>query len=530
MRISLKPLILLSAVFLFLPGCSPSIDANTWILAVENDTISVGNLGDEWTQLDSTQKILFLSMESPVEEYIITYGRKMILQREFQEEGLLDTPEILYARSSHLLHTNAALVKQMLIAREVNQVTEDDISYYRRFLGKNVSYTVNPFSENESESMHAHLPDLPRQLGIHLDTLETGQTALDGTGLEVRLDYVSITDTTLIQHALEDSSIVAEMAIEGLSEARYARGVQNKIVELFQEYSVSVDYPALDTLSQFLLGEVDMPGDRIIVNSDFRNWTVSDLGKEVFFLSTRIPIRPDSPEWLLEMVNSLVLQSYYLEFMEHESRETLDSLTVEADRFLLETASNIYYENTIRSSLAINEDNIIFEYENLQEPFTVQEKRSIQIARIPRERMDEFERAVNQGHLDEFVTGLEGIQHLAANPSAPQISYPIAFSQVPGGHGEEIFQLSPADTVEWLGPFDLFANDDMVLIKLIEVFPERIATMDESRDELRTLALQRQEEETVLALMLQLEEKHEFAVNREILDLLPDDLELWNQL
>lgn len=530
MRVILKPLILLSAVFLFLPGCRPSVDANTWILAVGNDTVSVGDIGVEWTQLDSTKKMLFLSMENPNEEYILTFGRKMILQREFQEEGLLDTDEILYARSSHLLHTNAALVKQILITREMNQVTHDDVFYYRRFLGKNVGYTVNPSSENESESRLAHLPDLPPDLGLHLDTLETGQSAVDGTGLEVRLDYVTFTDSTLIAHALEDSSTVAEMAVEGLSDARYARWVQNKIVELFQEYSVSVDYVALDTLSLFLLGGADMPEDRIIVHSDFRNWTVNDLGNEVFFLSSRIPIHPDSPEWLQDMINSLLLQSYYLEYMEHESRETLDSLTIEADRFLLETASNLYYENAIRSSLAITEDDLIFEYENLQEPFIMQEKRSIQIARFPPERMDEFQRALDQGHLDEFAAGLGGIEHLAADPSEPQISYPIALSLVPGGHGDEIFQLSPADTVEWLGPFDNFANDDMVLMRLIEVFPERATTMRESRDELRTLALQRQEEEAVLALLLQLEEKHALVVNSEILDLLPEDLELWSQL
>ncbi|MEA3266613.1 MAG: hypothetical protein U9P42_06695 [Candidatus Fermentibacteria bacterium] len=530
MRTICKTSILPVAMFLFLSGCKPSVDANTWVLATGNDTVYVGDLGEAWIQLDSTKKALFQSMENTAEEYVITYGRKLVIEKELQAEGLLDDSINVYARESWFLYRNAAFVKQMLISREADAVSEDDISYYRLFLGKNVGFTVNPGSDRLSESIYAHLPDLPPHLGMHLDTLETGQTAPDATGLEVRLDYVTVTDSTLIKHALEDSSIVAEMAIEGLSEARYARRTEIKLAEIFHDYSVSVDSSAVDTLSLFLLGAMDLPGDRIIVHSNFRDWTVDDLGNQLYFLNTKINIQPDSPKWLLEMINTLILQCYYLELMESESQATLDSLSEEADGFLLEIASNQYYENVIRSNLTITDDNIAYEYEHLQEPFMIQEKRRLQLARIPFERIDEYERAASEGQLDEFTSELEGIQYLTADPSEPQITYPIGYTLVPGGHGEEIFQLASSDTVEWQGPFNILADDDMVLIKLIDIFPERVATIDESIEELKTLALQRLEEEAILSLILQLEEKYELEINVESLDLLPDDPALWTQL
>ncbi|MCK5034467.1 MAG: hypothetical protein KAS73_01130 [Candidatus Sabulitectum sp.] len=525
-----KVLLLPVIVFLFLSGCKPSIKTDTWIITTGNDTVFVGGLGETWAQLDSTRKMHFLVEEDTAEEFIIAYGRKLVLERELQAEGFLSDPLNLFERDSWFMYRVAALARQMQISREIEAVSEDDIAYYRRFLGKNVTFTVNPGSGSGSESIIAHLPDLPPQLGMHLDTLDAGQTAVDGTGLEVRLDHVTFIDSVLIKHALEDSSTAAEMAMEGLSEARYELWAKNKVRDLYREYSVTIDYPGVDTLSLSLLGIEDIQGSRIIVYSDFRNWTVDDLQQQLIFLSTRTSIQPDSPVWLLGMIDNLLLRNYFLEVMQKEHSEILDSLAGEADRFLLETVSNYYYTENINSDITLTDDNIRYEYENLQEPYMIQEKRSLQIAIIPEERMVDFEGAVNGDQLDEFTSGLESIPYLSADPSEPQITYPLGFTQVPGGHGLEIFQLSSADTIEWYGPFDTFANSDMVLIKLIEIFPERVATLDESREDLRTLAIQRQEEQAVIALLLQLEEKYELTINTEILNLLPDDPGLWNQL
>ncbi len=517
-------------VLLYLSGCRPSVKADTWILAAGNDTVFVHDLGETWTQLDSTGKMHFLAEDDAVEEFIIAYGRKLVLEKELQAEGLLSDPVNLFERNCWLMYRVAAMARQIQISREMEAVSEDDIAYYRRFLGKNVTFTVNPGSGSGSESIIAHLPDLPPQLGMHLDTLEAGQTAPDGTGLQVRLDYVTITDSTLINHALEDSFTVAEMAMEGLSEARYALWAKNMVREIYLAYSVTVDYPGIDTLSLSLLGIEDIQGSRIIVHSDFREWTVDDLEQQLIFLSTRTSIQPDSPEWLLGMIDNLLLRNYFLDVMQEEHPEILDSLVREADRFLLETASNFYYTENVTLDITVTDDNIRYEYEHLQEPYMIQEKRSLQVAIIPEERMVDLERAVSEDQLDEFTSGLEGIQYLMANPSEPQITYPLGFTQVPGGHGSEIFLLSSADTVEWYGPFDTFSGSDMVLIKLVEIFPERAATLEESREDLKTLALQRQEEQAVVALLLQLEEKYELSINTEILNLLPDDPGLWSQL
>lgn len=513
-----------------LSGCGPSVDASTWLLIAGGDTAFVGTLGEAWGQLDSTQRTIFEEDDNTVGDYIVTYGRRLILEEELRSQGFLDDPQFLYTRNSWLMFKTAAAVRHMLTAREADMVSEDDISYYWEHLGKNVVYTVNPGSGQHEDIVYAHLPDLPRQLAMHLDTLEINQTAMDASGLEVRLDNVTITDSILINNALSDSSTVIGMAVKGISEDRYVRWAQNRLREIYQEYSVTIDSTAADTLSALLLGYTDIPDDRIIMRSDFRNWTVNDLRNDLNFLSGRINVRPDSPEWISDMIDILIMQCFYYEIMEQEAPETLDSIIGEADAFLLQITADRYYSETISTNISVTQADIVYEYENLQEPFMVEEKRVLRVARIPFERLDEFQSSVNEEELDEFLSELEGIHYLAADSIAPQITRPLTFGQVPGGHGEEIFRLAPADTARWLGPFDIFADNDKVLIKLIEVFPERPATIDEAREDLSFLAQRRLEEQATITLIQQLEEKYELTVNEEILGDLPDDPGLWSTL
>ncbi|MCK4671470.1 MAG: hypothetical protein KAT47_02935, partial [Candidatus Aegiribacteria sp.] len=173
----------------FLTSCfGPSVDNSTWILIVKDDSVSVGQLGESWLGMDSLQRETFLSRDNTIGEFIVAYGRRVILEKELDANGYMTHPLFLSYRDSWLMVETAAAAKNMLIDREAAEVTASDIQFYGERLGRNVMYTVNPGSENEFRIGPVHLPNLQRELALHLDTLSFNEIGTDESGLLVRLD------------------------------------------------------------------------------------------------------------------------------------------------------------------------------------------------------------------------------------------------------------------------------------------------------------------------------------------------------
>ena len=223
----------------------------------------------------------------------------------------------------------------------------------------------------------------------------------------------------------------------------------------------------------------------------------------------------------------LLNQCYFNEFMQEEAPGILDSLRAESESYMLNFASEKYYNDVIRSNVTLAESDIIYEYETLEEPFMIEEKRALQAVYIPVERTDDFRQAVYKEELEEFISELDGFGYLMADSTQPQITRPLRLGEVPGGHGEEIFSLDPSDTTSWLGPVGVFADDGSALLRLIEVVPPRVATIDEVRRSLSNMAMTRLQEQATVELIQELEEKYVLIINEEILDELPSDPGRW---
>lgn len=506
----------------------PSVDNSTWILIVRDDSVSVGQLGESWLGMDSLQRESFLSKDNIIGEFIVAYGRRVILEKELEALGYLTDPLFLSFRDSWLMVETAAAAKSMLIDREAAEVTESDIQFYGERLGRNIFYTVNPGSENEYRVGPVHLPNLQRELAMHLDTLSFNEIGNDESGLLVRLDTLIMVDSVLIKNALSDPVTVSDMAIRDLSNARFnrlAQGVSNRICT---DYSVIIDSDKVEDFAQHLIGNnPDMPDDVVIVESDFRNWTVKNLEDEILYLDTRIDVQPGSSVWIKDMIQVLLIQCYFYEFMQEEAPGILDSLRDESETFLLNFTSEEYYNDMIRSNVTVTESDIIYEYETLEEPFMIEEKRVLQAAYIPVERTDDFRQAVYREELEEFISELDGFGYLAADSTQPQITRPLRFGEIPGGQGEEIFSLDPSDTTSWLGPVSVFADDGSALLRLIEIVPPRVATIDEVRRSLNNMSMTRLQEQATVELIQELEEKYILIINEEILDELPSDPGMW---
>ncbi len=513
----------------FLTSCfGPSVDNSTWILIVKDDSVSVGQLGESWLGMDSLQRETFLSRDNTIGEFIVAYGRRVILEKELDANGYMTHPLFLSYRDSWLMVETAAAAKNMLIDREAAEVTASDIQFYGERLGRNVMYTVNPGSENEFRIGPVHLPNLQRELALHLDTLSLHEIGTDGSGLLVRLDTLMMVDSILIKNALSDPATISDMAIRDLSNARFNRWAQGVSNRIYTDYSVTVDSVKVEDFAQHLIGNnPDMSDDFVIVESDFGTWTVKYLEDEILYLSSRIDVQPGSSVWIEDMIQVMLMQCYFYEFMQEEAPGMLDSLRDESETYLLNFASEEYYNDMIRSNVTVTESDIIYEYETLEEPFMIEEKRVLQAAYIPVERTDDFRQAVYREELNEFISELDGFVYLAADSTQTQITRPLRFGEVPGGHGEEVFSLDPSDTTSWLGPVSVFADDGSALLRLIEVVPPRVATIDEVRRSLKNMALTRLQEQATVELIQELEEKYILIINEEILDKLPSDPGMW---
>ena len=516
-------------LLLFLTSCfGPSTDSSTWILNVKDDSVSVGQLGEAWLGMDSLQRESFLSKDNTIGEFIVTYGRRVIIEKELDANGYLTNSLFLSYRDSWLMVETTAAAKNILIDREAAEVTESDIQFYGERLGRNVVYTVDPGSENEFSIGPVHLPNLRRELALHLDTLSFNEIGTDGSGLLVRLDTLMMVDSILIKNALSNPTTVSDMAIRDFSNARFNRWVQDISSQIYTDYSVTVDSVNVEDFTQHLIGNnPDMPDSVVIVESDFGTWTVKNLEDEILYLSTRIDVQPGSSVWIEDMIQVLLMQCYFYEFMQEEAPGIIDSLRVESETYLLNYASEEYYNDMIREHVTVTDSDIIYEYETLEEPFMIEEKRVLQAAYIPVERTDDFRQAVYNEELEEFISELDGFGYLAADSTQPQITRPLRHGEVPGGHGEEVFLLDPSDTTSWLGPVSVFADDGSALLRLIEVVPTRVATIDEVRRSLKDMAMTRLQEQATIELVQELEEKYILVINEEILDKLPSDPGMW---
>ena len=516
------------ALLIVLTACfGTSADNSTWILAVQDDSISVGELGETWLGMDSLKRESFLSKDNTIGEYIVAYGRRVILEKELQAEGYLIDPLFLNYRNSWLMVESAAAAKALLLEREAAAITESDIQFYAERLGRNVVYTVNPGSFNEYRAGAVHLPELSFELALHLDTLELHETGTDASGLLVRLDTLIMVDSVLIKNALSDPATIRDMATRDLSEARFERWAQDVNMRVYTDYSVTIDSALVEIFVQHLTGDADLPDDAVLVESDFGTWTVKNLEDEILYLDTRINVQPGSSVWSTDMINVLLMQCYFYEFMQDESPELLDSLRNESETYLLNFTSEEYYNDVIRSSVNVTDSDILYEYETLEEPFMIEEKRVLQAVYIPLERMDDFQQAVYGEELEEFISELGGFGYLEADSTRPQITRPLRSGEVPGGHGEEVFSLDPSDTTRWLGPIGVFADDGSALLRLMEVVPPRVATINEVRRDLWNMATVRLQEQATVELIQDLEEKYILIINEEILDELPSDPGMW---
>jgi hypothetical protein len=527
--ISASALTLITLIILtFIIGCSGTkVDSTTWLIAIGEDTLTVGDVGETWNSMNDNQRELFRSRDNTIGEYIVTRGRKALLEKELEAAGYMDDDYLLAYSSAWMNQKCGEAARRYLFEIEVENVGEDEIDFFVSHLGRTVLFTVNPGSDTEEVSGPIHLPELPVEMVGLLDTLAMGESGITLSGIEVRLDSAVTADSSLISQVLADTAAVRSDAANSIANRRFQAIEDSLKLTLQTDYNINVDSTALQQLKLFYAEETESPSDEtVIVESDIISLTALDMKNEISYYQNRYSVDPADANWISVFIEFLLYNNYCRGILENECPETIDSLYAESERNLLDMASEVFYDDRIHSTVNVTREDMENLFESLEEPLTIPEKRVLQAIHMHRDSLAVY-RNMTPDEKEQYRLHLPGFESFAADSAHPQITRPLFLNDVPGFHGDEVFLIDPTDTTTWLGPLELYGGTQLCMFRLIEVVPERNATFDEVEDDLQIMTRNKLEEQATVDVIRELEEKYGMVINEDILDKLPEDPGRW---
>lgn len=523
---------ILAVLFITLAaGCGgATVDSDTWLVVVGADTLTVGDLGRSWNRMGQRQQQLFIGKDNTVGEYIVSFARKTILEKELEETGYLGSPELISMGESWLRERAGEQYRGLLRDNELRKVSEEEIDFTLSYVGRSAYFTVDPGEDSERSYGPVHIPMLPSDMMMLCDTLETGSTGVTETGIVMRMDSIVMADSALMAAVLADSAALRESARASIGNRNFETALEDLRDSLRSDPAFIVDSGQVARYSQVHAGELEqIDPQTILMSSALGTWTSEVLDSELEYYTSRTSIDPANPEWIVALLDLVHFNAFAFSMLEDEFPHILDSLETEADRYMLDIASDRFYAETVSSSVSVTVEYMQELYETAEPPFTIPEKRALQAVMIPQDSVPLYRR-LSQEEREDFIDAMPGFPSLAADARDPQFTIPLSTSEVPGFHGDEVFAMDPQDTVTWLGPLDLHRTDFACLFRLVEVIPERPATFEEVEVQLMHMARNRLEEEVTVTMMNELEAKYGLVMHEEVLSRLPEDPGLWADL
>jgi len=521
-----------SALFLALwSGCGGTeVSGTTWLIIAGEDTLTVSQLGEAWNSMAPRKQELFREKDNTVGEFIVAYGRRVVLEDELWNAGYMEDEEIISMGDNWLRQKVLENTRNHMHQGYLDSVSDELIDERMDMVGITVFFSTDPGGENEASHGPIGLIGLPDMVIELMISMEPGDvaTAMDGTVF--RLDSTGVADSSITAQALADTAALRSQIASGIAKRMYDEGLEQLRLDIVNDYSVVIDSTAMLQFQTGYMEEGDFPDPSIVViDSDLGVWTAEEIKAGVDEMAPSITVDPTDLNWLYQYLDFQLLASYAEVYLDDNCPGVMDSLRNETELFMLEHASEIFYDDRIAEDVEITEEYMRDIFNNMEEPLMIPEKRVLQIANLHEDSVVVY-RHLPPEERDEFLQRMPGFPNLAADSANPQISRPLAIDEVPGFHGEEVFMIDPADTSTWLGPLELYGGVRRIAFRLVDVIPEREAEFDEVRDQLQTMARNRLEEQATVNLMQELEAEYGMVINEEILESLPQDPSTWSQL
>jgi hypothetical protein len=511
-------------------SCGGGPDGDTWLIRQGEQTITVASAGEAWMALTPDEKGYFLSRNNQFGEFIVSLARKEMIVSEIERLGYMERNDVLYIGVAWMRRAAFSRGQEYIDSIVEASITEEDIVYFMDHMGKTVWFTLSPGTPEETCKGPDHLPELRRELAVHLDSMQVGDVLEMSDGTPVRLDSVYLTAPELVNATLEDTAGVSAYASQKLlttwsSELR--RSVTDSVIA-YADPDIRTD--ALMRLADFYSGSSQLQPDDTLIVSSLGTMTAESFVCEIEFMGTEVPVQPSDSVWLMWLAKQTLSHEAFMEYLSKVTPETLEDLLPLRDEWMLETAFEQLYTDSVSSLIEITQGMLRNEYDSLNELPVIPESRSIQCVEVRSSVVDEYISALQSGEVDSFILECGFWQPLSQDSPPTSHTRPLLAEEVPGGNHEAVFSLDRHDTTGWSDPLPLVEDYSYFAFRLRGVYPPHEASFDEMEEELELIIRTRLEEERLNCWLLDLEKACDLRINEEVLTSLPSDPALWKDL
>jgi len=527
-RSNLKTAVLIFAVFFSVMACGTPTLAETWLISVGDSTISVTEAGRAWSELSAEQQEFFIHEDDQKYDFVLSLARKQIIISEILRLDYLHRSDV-FALGNSWIRMNASLQARDSVSSEAEKsVTPEDIDFFLDYIGKTVWYTYSSGSSSEISAGPVHLPELPRELAVHLDSMNSGAELPLEDGTMIRLDSVVVTDPDLVTETLEDSAGIASLATDRIASVRGRAELDRITDSILRAIDPHIADEALIDLVSFYSGNAELvPGDTIVVFST-GVITAMDIVMEIEYHSGFSPTKPSEINWLEWFIGNALLNDALRQYFAETYPAAYSELLIERDDWMMAVASDKLFEDEVYRSISVTPDLLLDEFHSLPEIPMIPETRSIQCVQVLRADVSEYERLLAAGSsVEQVVSRCNFWSNLSADDPPTNITYPLLRSEVPGNRGDEVFAMQAEDTLTWSSLTPLFEDYMYFAFRLVDVIPPHEGTYDELEPDLYKIVMARLTAEQTASWLDELSEEYSLEINEDILSTLPTDPELW---
>ncbi len=509
-------------------ACGKPSKADTWLISMDQSTISVADAGNTWLVLSPEQQDYFIQHGDHVNDFIVSLARKEMIIREIHQLNYLQRPDIVALSNAWMRMKASLLARDSIFADAEESITDEDIIFFRDHMGRTVWYTSSSESSSEMSFGPFHLPELPRELVVHLDSMNPGDELPLLNGTLIRFDSLIVSDPELVSETLADSVRVTAFAVQRLS-ASWGKADLNRVADsILSDAEPGISDTAFNNLVLYYsLHEELIPDDSIVV-SPHVILTNLDIVYEIEYQSEFMPVKPSDPVWLEWFIETTLLNHALRQYFATIYPDTYADLLTERDEWMMSIASDKLFKDEVYSFISITPELLRDEFNNLNEIPIIPEKRSIQCVQVQIDDVVAYETAISDGNsIDSLISHFNFWMNLSKDDPPSNITRPLLRENVPGFRGDEVFSMEPGDTVTW-SSLSLIYEDQMYLaFRLVEVLPPHEATYEDLEEDLYQIVYARLAEERTQAWLEELAEKYSLSINMDILPSLPSDPELW---
>lgn len=506
-------------------GTTPS-GADSWLVILSGDTITVSEAAEAWAGLSPREKEIFVVSPRPSREFVSALATKRMLEREVSALGITDAPG-LRARAEADARTRKTRLLLELLRKDLEErVTPEDMEFFLSHMGTSVWFT-----ETRGDSVIAvkgpeHLPMLRKELVLILDGMLPGEETETPWNTSIRLDSIYRTDPELVEATLADTDRVNGLARSRLAEARLGRMVDSVLTECRENGQLRLDSANIEI---FVRDPGMLPGTALITSSAYGDLTGEELTGEIAFLSISQPVRPEDPSWLDWWLHRRMEQTCLAAVLEDLWPAKADSIVLDRAPMVMELAVDSLYTLSVTEAVTVTSAEIVGAYERMRDTLLIEEHRVFEMPFISEWDIDSFRDGVILGRDPGFVESLDGLGTLVQEAGS-RLTRPVPASAIPLGLGAELFRIDPADTGSWHGPYSLDTPPGFFAARLVEVIPEHEASLDEASSYIEGLIRTRREAQRLDEWLEELGTEHGLLINEELLTGLPGDPGLWSSL